>query len=65
MHNPVKKPIEKDIKITQTKIVEKKKEQLTKTITISLPNWPYSKNILMEQIKLVIHSCNLYFIEKI
>ena len=42
---------DKDIKITQTKIIEKKKEQLTKTITVSIPNWPYSKNILQEQIK--------------
>ncbi len=44
--------LDKEIKITQTKIVEKKKEQITKTITISIPNWPYSKNILIEQIKL-------------
>jgi dynein heavy chain len=44
---------EKDIKIQQTKIVEKKKEQISKTITIGIPNWPYSKNILQEQIKLV------------
>lgn len=46
---------EREIKIQQTKMVEKKfqpKEQVTKTIQVSLPNWPYSKNILQELIKL-------------
>ncbi len=46
---------EREIKITQTKMVEKKfqpKETVPKTISISMPNWPYSKNILQELIKL-------------
>ena len=45
---------EREIKITQTKMVEKKfqpKETIAKTISISMPNWPYSKNILQELIK--------------
>ena len=41
----------KDIKIQQTKIVEKKKEQVPKTVSVLMPNWPYSKNILQELIK--------------
>ena len=42
---------ERDIKIQQTKIIEKKKEQVPKTVSVSMPNWPYSKNILQELIK--------------
>jgi hypothetical protein len=43
--------IERDIKYQQTKIIEKKKEQVQKTISVSMPNWPYSKNVLLELIK--------------
>ena len=43
--------LDKDIKITQTKIIEKKKEQVSKTVTVNMPNWPYSKSLLQEQIK--------------
>ena len=45
---------DKEIKIKETKMVEKqglKKEQISKTVSVSLPNWPYSKNILQELIK--------------
>lgn len=45
---------EREIKIQHTKLVEKKfqpKETIAKTISISMPNWPYSKNILHELIK--------------
>lgn len=46
---------DKETKIKETKMVEKhagiKKEQVSKTISVSLPNWPYSKNILNELIK--------------
>lgn len=44
--------MDKELKIKHTKIVEKKKEQVSKTFTQNIPNWPYSKNILQEQIKL-------------
>ena len=45
--------VDKEIKIKETKMVEKgiKKEQVSKTYSVSLPNWPYSKNILQELIK--------------
>jgi dynein heavy chain len=43
--------MEKELKITHTKIIEKKKEQIQKTYTVSVPNWPYSKSILQEQIR--------------
>ncbi len=45
--------VEKEIKIKETRLVEKgvKKEQVSKTVSVSLPNWPYSKNILQELIK--------------
>lgn len=43
--------LDKEVKIQQTKIVEKKKEQVAKTVTVTLPNYPYSKSILQEQIK--------------
>ena len=62
---------EREIKITQTKMVEKKfqpKETVPKTISISMPNWPYSRNILQELIKLetfLLNSfINLIYTEK-
>lgn len=45
---------EREIKIQTTKLIEKKfqpKETISKTISVSLPNWPYSRNILAELIK--------------
>lgn len=45
---------EKQIKIKETRIVDAKgikKEQVSKTFSVNLPNWPYSKNILQELIK--------------
>ena len=44
---------DKDIKLQQTKLVDKKQkqDQPPKSVTVSMPNWPYSKNILQELIK--------------
>ena len=42
---------EREITYQQTKIVEKKKEQIQKTISLNIPNWPYSKNLLHDLIK--------------
>lgn len=42
---------EKDIKIQQVKPAEKKKDAPVKSVTQSMPNWPYSKGILQELIK--------------
>lgn len=41
-----------DLQLTQVKVHEKKKDQL-KTTVLRLPNRPYSKAIMMENIKLV------------
>jgi dynein heavy chain len=55
--------VDKEIKIKETKIFEKekgiKKEQISKTVSVSLPNWPYSKNILQELSK--FEALNLIF----
>jgi len=45
---------DREIKIKETRLVEKqgiKKEQVSKTFSVNMPNWPYSKNILNELIK--------------
>ncbi len=42
---------ERELQVQQTKFIEKKKEQITKTITYNIPNWPYSKSIIQDLIK--------------
>ncbi len=39
-----------EVTLTQTKLVDKKKDQL-KSTQVTLPNKPYSKSILLENIR--------------
>ena len=46
---------EKELKIQQTKVNDKKSssklDNAPKSVSITMPNWPYTKNVLQELIK--------------
>ena len=45
---------ERELKLQQAKLTDKKvskQDNAPKSVTINMPNWPYTKNVLQELIK--------------